>query len=425
LEQHLAERELEERLDELVRRRRQISGSGTDIAVHKELTALREQAPVHQGSLYELLGLPAPRARDDAGPARPRFTAVSWEAVDRVYRDNVTFSSELYSETVEPVFGRSILQMGGAEHRRYRALVQPAFTRSLMERWQQRWIAPLLGRLLSAIDDSGFADLESAVCAVLPVSTIAAGFGIPPSDARQFHVWSAEMLTSTPEIDSLAASRSIAAYLRPLIEQRREVETDDVLGLLAHATFVDEVGEVHRLTDDEILGFARLMLPAGAGTTWRQMGIILSVLLGDPDLLARVMADRSLMHNVIEESLRWEPNLTSFSRLVTDHVSLGGMRLPPGAEVDAVVAAANRDPSRWEDPDVYDIDRPLKPHLAFGSGQHACIGMHLARTELTCALNSIFDQLPGLRLAAGAEPPQVQGVTMRFVTSLPVEFDSR
>ena len=165
------------------------------------------------------------------------------------------------------------------------------------------------------------------------------------------------------------------------------------------------------------------MLPAGAGTTYRGLGCLLLALL-ESDQVDRLRDDRRLLDMAIEESLRWEQPLTQAGRLVTQDTELAGVEIPEGSVVNASLAAANHDPSRWDDPHRFDLDRPALPHASFGSGPHLCMGMHLARMEMRTTMNAVLDRLPGLRLDSDAPKPWMTGLMFRMPTALPVRFDS-
>jgi cytochrome P450 len=152
------------------------------------------------------------------------------------------------------------------------------------------------------------------------------------------------------------------------------------------------------------------------------MGITLAALLQRPAMLEAVQRDRELLRPAIEEALRWTPTDPMFSRYVNEDVDFHGVRLPKGAVLHICLGAANRDPQRWERPDDYDIFRPLKPTLAFGSGPHVCLGQHVARAEMTIAINALLDRLPNLRLDPEAEPPRYIGFYERGATAIPVLF---
>jgi cytochrome P450 len=188
------------------------------------------------------------------------------------------------------------------------------------------------------------------------------------------------------------------------------------------AEIADEDGTRHRLTDAEIHSFALLLLAAGSGTTWKQMGIVLTALLQRPEVLTAVRADRSLLRPAVEEALRWMPTDPMFSRYVTRDIDFHGTRLPEGAVLHLCLGAANRDPARWQRPDDYDITRPMRASLAFGGGAHICLGMHVARAEISTGVGALLDRLPDLRLDPDAVAPGYIGMYERGVTEIPVIF---
>ena len=194
--------------------------------------------------------------------------------------------------------------------------------------------------------------------------------------------------------------------------------------MLVQAEITEEDGSKHRLSDPEIYSFAVLLLMAGSGTTWKQMGITLAALLDRPALLDSVRADRTLLKGAIEESLRWMPTDPMFSRWVAEDIDFYGVHLPKGSVLHLCIGAANRDPERWERPDEYDPLRPLKPALGFGSGPHVCLGMHVARAEMSVGIGALLDRLPNLRLDTEAAPPCPVGLYERGVMEIPVVFDA-
>jgi len=209
-------------------------------------------------------------------------------------------------------------------------------------------------------------------------------------------------------------------YLRPLVEARRAEPTGDFLSDLVHAEVDGE-----QLTDGKLYGFLRLLLPAGGETTFRVMGNALLALLTHPDDLARVYADRELVPEVIEETLRWETSVTMVSRVATADSEVSGCPIAAGSPVGVLTGSANRDETRWDDADQWKLGRPVQHHLAFGTGPHQCLGMHLARLELRVGLIEILDRLPNLRLdPAGVGSAVVEGYAFRGPRALPVTFDA-
>ena len=276
---------------------------------------------------------------------------------------------------------------------------------------------PTIDRLLDAIAPLGRADLVASITSVYPVQVICGIAGVPLEDAAQFAQW-AEQINMGPLFveQGMAASKAMADYLRPLVEARRAEPNGDFLSDLVH----EEV-DGEQLTDSKIYGFLRLLLPAGAETTFRVMGNCLHALLSHPDDLARVYADRTLLADVVEETLRWETSVTQVSRVATRDTEVAGCPIAAGSPVGVITASANHDETRWDDADEWKLGRPVQHHLAFGTGPHQCLGMHLARLELRVGLDRILDRLPDLRFdPAGADEAMIEGYAFRGPRSLPV-----
>ncbi|WP_407661462.1 cytochrome P450 [Frankia nepalensis] len=374
---------------------------------------LREQAPVHPGVVHELTGYPG-SAFFQGLPFedRPHFSVFGFDACDAAFRDEELFASS--PEPVDPTdetvsYTTSLLQMGGARHRRYRGLVQPSFVPAKAKWWIMNWIEEAVHALVDGFLDEGRAELNTDFCAAIPLLTITGSFGVPVEQALTIR----ESLSDPPKIVSILA---------PVVAARRESPQDDLISVLVEAELKDEDGVMHRLSDVEIYTFALLLLLAGSGTTWKQMGITLAALLQRPKALDAVRENRQLLRAAIEESLRWTPTDPMFSRHVTQDIDFYGVHLPRGAVAHLCIGAANRDPARWDRPDEFDIHRPLKRSLGFGGGPHICLGMHVARAEMTVGIGTLLDRLPNLRLDPAAEPPRVIGMYERGATEIPVVF---
>jgi cytochrome P450 len=202
-----------------------------------------------------------------------------------------------------------------------------------------------------------------------------------------------------------------------MIEDRRREPREDLISDLVHAELDGE-----RLDDDLIHSFLRLLVPAGAGTTYRLIGSVMFALLSQPDALERVRADSSLVAPAVEEALRWESPVQFAARETTADTELAGVTIPSKVPVTVALGAVNHDDLRWEDPERYDLDRAPQSHLAFGDGPHFCLGAHLARLEAQVAVGALLDRLPGLRLEPGGDDPHVVGFAFRSPTSVPVAF---
>lgn len=372
---------------------------------------LREQAPVREGTVHELTGFDYPaffHGLPEEG--RRHFSAFSFEACDDAYRNPDVFASSAEAVDIaggEPDALNSMLSMGGVQHRRYRALVQPSFVPAKAEWWIRNWIDETVNLLIDGFVDDGRAELNTDFCAAIPVLTITGSFGVPVDLALEIR-------------ESLRNPARIVEILAPIVAARREKPDDDLISVLVESEITDEDGVTHRLTDAEIHSFALLLLAAGSGTTWKQMGITLAALLQRPEVLQAVKDDRQLLRPAIEESLRWSPTDPMFSRWVTEDIDFHGVHVPKDAVLHICLGAANRDPARWEQPDEYDIFRPVKPSFAFGGGPHVCIGMHVARAEMSVGISALLDRLPKLRLDPDAERPKIVGFYERGVMEIPV-----
>ena len=352
-------------------------------------------------------------------PAAPRFTVTAWDDAEAVLRDWRTFSASINAEVMQPYMGELMLGLDGDEHRRYRNLVAYAFRRSTLQRWRGELVEPVIGGLLDGIAPAGKADLVAQVTSKFPVQVICGIVGVPTADHEQFNEWSIQINYGPlyPE-QGRAASQAMRDYLEPLVESRRTEPTGDLLSELVHAE-IDGV----RLTSEKIYGFLRLLLPAGAETTYRVFGSCLLALLARPDAMARVRADRSLVPAAVEETLRWETSVTMVARRAAADAEIGGCPVPAGSSVSIITGSASRDETRWADPGEWDLAREPRQHMAFGTGPHQCLGMHLARMELEVGINAVLDRLPELRLDPGAERPQISGYAFRGPQKLPVLFD--
>jgi cytochrome P450 len=388
--------------------------SGGDLTAdpHARWHELRETGPVHAGTVHELSGVTGELFWHGLPePARGHFSAFSFAACDEAHRAPETFASSAGAvDTARDDIGyeSSMLAMGGAQHRRYRALVQPSFVPGNARWWIEKWIDSTVHGLVDSFVDAGRAELNVDFCAAIPVLTITGSFGIDVARALDVR-------------ERLRDPAGVAQIVAPIVEARRNDPQDDLISVLTEAEISDDEG-THRLSDQEINSFAYLLLAAGSGTTWKQMGITLTALLRRPDLLAAVRDDPALLKTAIEESVRWEPTDPMFSRWVTEDVELQGTRIPKGSVLHMCLGAGNRDPDRWERPDEYDPRRPLKPTLGFGGGPHICLGMHVARAEMTVGIRALLDRLPNLRLDPDAPPPAVIGFYERGVTEIPVLF---
>jgi cytochrome P450 len=371
-------------------------------------------------SMFAELRRARPVARIET-PMRPLYLVLRYDDVATVLRDADTFSSRIMREVMGPVMGRTILEMDGREHTRYRGLVSHAFRPKAIEHYARNLVEPTVRELVDRmVANGGRAELVSQLTTNYPLAIIARMLGVPIQDYAQFQKWSLDLISYrpiTPE-PGLKASRALRDYLAPILAERKREPQEDLISELLAARVDGE-----RLSDDDIFGFLLLLLPAGAETTFRLLGNALFALLSHPDQLAEVRADPALLEWALEETLRWQPPLLGTARETTRAVVLREVEIPPQSLVSAMIGPANRDPEHYPDPDRFDIHRHADDHLSFGLGSHFCLGYHLARLEVLAAVRAVLDRLRNLRLDP-AEESYIQGVSFRSPNRLPVLFDA-
>jgi cytochrome P450 len=349
---------------------------------------------------------------------RVAYTVSKYDDCLAVLKDSETYSSRSNAE-VGKVMGRTLIEMDGKEHTRHRALVQQVFVPKNLDT-----LAPVLAHLANDIidrfADRTAADLVADFTEQFPVQVMAHLTGIPRKDHPQFQAWAIDIIGFPKDLPKgLASAAALREYLLPIIADRRTHPQDDVISKLVTGR-VDGEG----LTDDEVVSFLRLLIPAGAETTFKLMGNLFVALLSDRESRwERVRADRSLVPWAIEETLRWETSVLMVSRQATRDVEIRGVAIPAGTNISVLNASGNRDEEHYEDPDVYDLDRRADDHLAFAFGRHHCLGYHLARMEVAIALEAMLDRLPKLKLDPAADPPRILGLAFRAPKRVDVRLD--
>jgi cytochrome P450 len=373
---------------------------------------LRAQCPVHAGTLTEKWGF----AGSDGAlfPDRRHVSVIGYAQVEAVLKDTDTFSSAWYDPQLIPSVGRSILHMDPPEHQRHRLVVQPAFSQQEMRWWQTEYVEPAAHLYIDRFVDRGRADLYKEFCVKLPIHVIALALGLPTDDLAWFHA-NAVKLTSggTRPDEAQQAVRVIEDTIRPLIAQRRAAPGRDLISVIVGGEVRDADGAPQTLSDDEVLTFCKLLLPAGANTTYRSLGLLLTTLYREPEQLERVRADRSLLPAFVEELVRIEHSTSLVGRVCTRDTELSGVAVEAGDIVLLSLAAANHDPARFAEPETYDPDRKPLPNIAFGWGRHRCLGVHLARMELVTALDVLLDRLPRLGPDPAMPPARITGLMFR------------
>ncbi len=295
-----------------------------------------------------------------------------------------------------------MLNKDGEDHRRLRRLVTKAFTPRMVEQLRPR-IQEIADGLIDAVESSGEMDLVDEFAFPLPITVIAELLGIPVADRDRFRRWTNAIITPalTPEDMAQfgAFVNEFVTYLRELFERRRSTPGDDLISALLQ---VEEAGDT--LSEEELFSMVVLLIIAGHETTVSLIGNAMLALLQHPDQREALESDSTRMSHAIEELLRYDgPVERTLSRWAATDVELGGRSIRRGEGVIVILGSADRDPSRFSDPDTLDFAREDVKHLAFGRGSHYCLGAPLARLEAEVALTTLLRRLPGIRLAMPVE----------------------
>jgi cytochrome P450 len=362
--------------------------------------------------------------------------------VGAAYRSPV-FSTRNYEVHLEPVFGRSLLQMDGTEHSRKRALVTPYFRGKGLQMWEpvitrniavilERSVAAATERLAARFRPGDTVDLLAEFGYYLPVYVITDMLGLPHSDYDRFFAWyNAHVdflgnLARDPEIDARGrrATAELWEYLAPVIAERRRSPGEDLISALVTAEIDGET-----LDDTEICTHVTQLLNAGSETTGKTLASLFTHLLSQRELFIAVREDRSLLLPAISETLRFTPPSQMNGRQPVEDVEIEGVTIPAGSLVMLLIASANRDERRFANAETFDPARTdlnhakafsaAGEHFAFGLGRHFCLGAMLAKSELEQASQVLLDRFPDMDFAGGV-PPVWKGLKMRSVESLRV-----
>ncbi|MFF3314047.1 cytochrome P450 [Streptomyces sp. NPDC003035] len=308
------------------------------------------------------------------------------------------------------------LLMDEPQHGRYRKPLVGKFTVRRMRLLTER-IEQITTECLDAMEKAGpSTDLVTAFAKPIPTIVICEILGVPYEDRDSFQEQIDTFMNGeTSDEDLLAAYTATQNYLAQLVAAKRANPTDDVLSELTDSD----------LTDEELQGIALILLAAGFDTTANMLSLGTFALLRNPEQLAALRADPSLIDQTVEELLRYLSVAKSFMRTALEDVEVGGRTIEAGTTVVLSYNTANRDPERFADPHSLDLRRDQGGHLAFGHGIHLCLGQQLARIEMRVALSALLQRFPTLRLAVPAEEVALRPETADIygVKNLPVTWD--
>ncbi|MFJ4363743.1 cytochrome P450 [Streptomyces chartreusis] len=323
--------------------------------------------------------------------------------------------------TLPPALDANLLNMEAPDHTRIRRLVVRAFAARRVEQLRAP-IRETADRLLDALGPHGTTDLIASYAAPLPITVICDLLGVPDRHRRDFRVWTDTLVAPDPSRpqDAKAAVVAMLGFFGELLADKREEPADD---LLSDLIAVRDEGD--RLSEDELMSLAFLILFAGYENTVQLIGNAVLALLRHPEQLDALRADPKRIAAAVEEFHRFEgPALLAIRRFPTEDMTIGGVPVPAGETVLLSLAAANRDPARFPDPDRLDLSRDTSGHLALGHGVHHCLGAPLARAETEIALTALLERFPELALADG-EPRWRRSLRARGLLALPVSYSGK
>jgi cytochrome P450 len=357
-----------------------------------------------------------------AGPPRildlfgPTAMVARYADVTAVLRDHAHFSSVRPRDPNEPPnegpFGgaRTMLFSDPPMHTRLRRLVSRDFTPRRIRELEPR-IREIANTLIEAAAHQGELEVMSAIANALPVMVIAEMLGVPPDHYQQFKHWSDTVVTGdntlpgTPLPEEFhAATKALRNYFADEIERRRRHPGTDLVSALVAAH-----DDAEAMNADELLAFVLLLLLAGNETTTNLIGNGMLALGRNPAQMELLRQSPELMPRAIEEILRYDGPVQSTIRFTKENLDLGGTAVPANLGCFIVLAAANRDPAQFEDPDRFDITREPRDHVALGEGIHFCIGAPLARMEGAIAIGAMLERFPRLRLQDPTAPVVYKG----------------
>jgi cytochrome P450 len=380
---------------------------------------LRELDPVHRSEVMD--GWVLTRYEDVVATLKhPRMSADRRQARNRL-------AAQVSEQMAQGPFSaaQTMLTADPPAHTRLRGLVSKAFTARAVDAMRPR-IQQIVDELLDAVQGRGSMDVIWDLGYPLPVIVIAEMLGVPAERRDDFKRWSDDIVATLggPMAGTDVAERGMqsaiqmAEYFRGVIAERRREPKDDLLSALIAA---EERGEV--LSEEELLATCILLLAAGNETTTNLIGNGMLALLRNPEQLALLQADLSLVESAVEELLRYDGPVQATGRVASEALEIGGAQIEEGQLVMTLLGAANHDPAVFADPDSLDITRQDNHHVAFGYGIHFCLGAPLARLEGQIAFRSLFERFANVHLATD-EVEWGGGFILRGLKKLPITFQA-
>jgi pimeloyl-[acyl-carrier protein] synthase len=388
---------------------------------YPQLHRLRTEDPIHWSTILGVWVLTR-YADVHAAMQDRRFSSMSskWDKFNKYFLRGATSPTPL-----SEMYTKWMLQMDPPDHTRLRALVNKSFTPRVVEAMRPA-IQGMVDKLIDEVIAKGEMEVMSDLAFPLPILVICALLGIPPEDYEKIRNWTHELLPSmSPALSAAGMARindvivEYREYFRQLANKRRQMPKDDLLSAMIAAR---ENGQ--KLSEDELLAMCIFLAFAGHATTAQLIGKGVLVFIQNPDQLEKLRTDPSLAGDAVEELLRYESPLQVLYRVTKETVEIAGKVIPENQMILLSLAAANRDPAQFTDPDRFDITRDTSKHVAFAYGIHYCAGAPLSRLEGEITFNTLLRRLKDLRVQTNGIQRD-PSLLMRGLSALPISFQPR
>ena len=357
-------------------------------------------------------------------PAVGLWFVTRWADVQYVNTHPEIFSAHVTGSPLERALGTNVLTVDGAMHKRMREPIEAPLKPKAVDRWAAELVTPIAERLLDGLAEQGRAEIMEAFLEPVSVRSLAEVMGVGDFDDETLRRWFADLAVGGANFEQDPAKYAISDRtaaeidhrLAPVLDRLEREPDGSVLSRMLHAPD----GLRPRA---EVLSNLKLILLGGMQEPGHGAGNTLWAILSQPAARERLRADPDLAGAALDEGMRWLSPVGTTTREVMRAVSVAGVEIPAGERVATILSSANRDASRWERADEFDIDRPRKAHRAFGTGPHFCAGHWLAGYEQRIPLRMLFERLPNLRLDP-EQTVEITGWEFRGPRRLPVLWDA-
>ena len=359
--------------------------------VHPEIDFALHDVP----NLHEILD--ELRAQGPAVPVlfatRPLWMILGYDAVKHAMTDEEHLSTtEAYKRSLAFTMGPVMATMSGQAHRKNRGVIAPVFFPRAMKSLVEPVFRVEAEKLADELAKEPQADLVKSFTRRFTFNVITRLLGLPVTDVDRLMLWADQIMAQGWDFEAaLRAKDEMGAYLEPVVRERRANPGDDFLSILVRAE-IDGEG----LEDEEIYAFCRNLFPAGIDTSTNSLGSLLHVVLHDPAIRAQATESGERREAIVQELLRYEPPLALIPRRCVKEIEIGRYTLSPGENVMLSISSANNDPKEFPEPRRFDPSRGDN-HLAFGHGEHFCIGSHMARRVLETGLEVLLRRFPDMQ----------------------------